>query len=106
VESALLRRLAQVPDRRARGGLRHPLAVVPVLTACATLVVGGDRVAAIWQWAARSPQDKLARIGARWDPLTGRYLVSIGAATGWTAAAGGPHAQYAAELSRRAKSGD
>ncbi|MFB7186940.1 ISAs1 family transposase [Streptomyces sp. NPDC056230] len=75
VESALLRRLAQVPDRRARRGLRHPLVVVLVLTACATLVVGGDCVAAIWQWAARSPQDKLARIGARRDPLTGRYLV-------------------------------
>ncbi|MFJ1550656.1 transposase family protein [Streptomyces sp. NPDC088246] len=67
--------MAQMPDRRARRGLRHPLVVVLVLTACATLVVGGDCVAAIWQWAARSPQDKLARIGARRDPLTGRYLV-------------------------------
>ncbi|MGW5433629.1 transposase family protein [Streptomyces sp. NPDC004059] len=56
VESALLRRLAQVPDRRARRGLRHPLVVVLVLTACAMLVVGGDCVAAIWQWAARSPR--------------------------------------------------
>ncbi|WP_433359586.1 hypothetical protein [Streptosporangium sp. CA-115845] len=26
------------------------------LAACATLVVGGDSVVAIWQWAARSPQ--------------------------------------------------
>ncbi|MGY5060820.1 hypothetical protein ACWDFR_43355 [Streptomyces sp. 900105755] len=29
--------------------------------------------------------------------------VSIGAATGWAAAAGGPRAKYAAELSRRSK---
>ncbi|MQY39802.1 hypothetical protein SRB17_78300 [Streptomyces sp. RB17] len=32
--------------------------------------------------------------------------VSIGAATGWAAAAGDPRAQYAADLSRRSKSGD
>jgi hypothetical protein len=32
--------------------------------------------------------------------------ISIGAATGWAAAAGAPSAQYAAELSRRSKSGD
>jgi hypothetical protein len=30
-----------------------------VLTACATLVVGNDSVAAIWQWAARTSQDVL-----------------------------------------------
>ncbi|WP_329375151.1 hypothetical protein [Streptomyces sp. NBC_01483] len=31
--------------------------------------------------------------------------VSVGAATGWAAASGNPRAQYAAELSRRSKSG-
>ncbi|MFF3879469.1 ISAs1 family transposase, partial [Streptomyces sp. NPDC001978] len=51
------------------------LVVILVLTACATLVVGGDSMTAIWQWAARAPQAKLARIGARYDPLTGQYLV-------------------------------
>jgi predicted transposase YbfD/YdcC len=75
VESALVSRLRQVPDWRAKRGRRHALAVILVLTACATLVVGGDSVAAIWQWAARAPQDKLARIGARRAPLTGRFLV-------------------------------
>jgi hypothetical protein len=75
VESALVSRLRQVPDRRARRGLRHPLAAILTLAACTTLVVGGDSVAAIWQWAARSPQDKLARIGARRDPLTGLFEV-------------------------------
>lgn len=73
-ESALVSRLRQVPDRRAKRGRRHPLVVILVLSACATLVVGGDSVAAIWQWAARAPQPKLARIGARYDPLTDRYL--------------------------------
>jgi predicted transposase YbfD/YdcC len=75
VESALVSRLRQVPDRRAKRGRRHPLVVILVLAACATLVAGGDSVAAIWQWAARAPQAKLAHIGARRDPLTGRYLV-------------------------------
>jgi predicted transposase YbfD/YdcC len=75
VESALMARLGSVPDRRAERGLRHPLLVILVLAACGTLAVGGDSVAAVWQWAARSPQDKLARIGARRDPLTGRFEV-------------------------------
>jgi hypothetical protein len=75
VASSLAQRLAAVPDRRAARGRRHPLAVILVLTACATLVVGNDCVAAIWQWAAGTPQEVLARIGARFDALTGRYLV-------------------------------
>ena len=49
--------------------------VVLALAACATLVVGGDSVTAIWQWAARASQDKLARLGARRHPWTGRFLV-------------------------------
>ncbi|MGI5517633.1 ISAs1 family transposase [Streptomyces sp. CA-106131] len=74
-DSALVSRLRQVPDRRAERGRRHPLVVILVLAACATLVVGGDSVTAIWQWATRAPQIKLARIGARYDPLAGQYLV-------------------------------
>ncbi|MFF3876882.1 transposase family protein, partial [Streptomyces sp. NPDC001978] len=58
-ESALVNRLRKVPDRRAERGRRHPLVVILVvilvLTACATLVVGGDSMTAIWQWAARAP---------------------------------------------------
>jgi hypothetical protein len=54
VMPSLLARLAQVPDRRNRRGRRHPLLVILVLTACATLVPGNDSVAAIWQWAART----------------------------------------------------
>jgi hypothetical protein len=74
-ESALVRRLSQVPDRRRRRGLRHCLVVVLALAACATLVVGSDSVAAIWQWSAGAPQDKLARLGARQDPFTRRFVV-------------------------------
>jgi predicted transposase YbfD/YdcC len=73
--SPLVARLAQVPDPRRLRGLRHPLLVILVLTACATLVTGNDGMTAIRQWAARTPQDVLHRLGARRNPLTGRYLV-------------------------------
>ncbi|MGX6608300.1 ISAs1 family transposase, partial [Micromonosporaceae bacterium Da 78-11] len=75
VVSPLVARLTQVPDPRRLRGLRHPLLVILVLTACATLVTGNDGVTAIRQWAARTPQDVLHRLGARRNPLTGRYLV-------------------------------
>jgi len=75
VVSALVARLAQVPDPRRLRGLRHPLLVILVLTACATLVTGNDGLTAIRQWAAGTPQDVLHRLGARRNPLTGRYLV-------------------------------
>jgi predicted transposase YbfD/YdcC len=75
VSSSLLDRLRQVPDPRRLRGLRHPLLVILVLTACATLVVGNDSVTAIRQWAARTPQDVLHRLGARFNPLRGRYTV-------------------------------
>jgi hypothetical protein len=75
VESALVARLLQVPDLRRRRGLRHRLVLILALTACATLVVGSDSVAAIWQWAARAPQDKLGRLGAQWNPFTRRFVV-------------------------------
>jgi DDE family transposase len=76
-ESSLFARLSQVPDRRKRRGRRHELVVVVVLVlaACATLVVGNDSVSAIWQWSAGTSQEVLARMGARRDPLRGRYLV-------------------------------
>jgi hypothetical protein len=72
--SSLLVRLSQVPDSRKRRGRRHNLVVVLLLAACATLVLGNNSVAAIWQWSAGAPQEVLKRIGARRDPLRGRYL--------------------------------
>ena len=75
VASWLVGRLRQVPDPRRLRGRRHPLLAILVLTACATLVVGNDSVTAIRQWAAGTPQDVLCRIGARYNPLLGRYTV-------------------------------
>lgn len=75
VESALVARLSQVPDLRRRKGLRHRLVVILALTACATLVVGSDSVTAIWQRAAGAPQERLARLGTRWNPFTRRFVV-------------------------------
>jgi hypothetical protein len=71
----LAARLATVPDPRKLRGRRHPLVVILALAACATLVVGNDSVAAIWQWAAGTSQEVLARLGACYDAFTGRYLV-------------------------------
>jgi hypothetical protein len=73
--SSLAQRLASVPDPRAVRGRRHRLVVILVLTACATLVVGNDCVAAIWQWAAGTSQDVLAGVGARFDPVGAENLV-------------------------------
>jgi predicted transposase YbfD/YdcC len=75
LESALVARLSQVRDLRRSKGLRHRLVLILTLTACAMLVVGSDSVAAIWQWAAGAPQEKLARLGARWNPFTRRFVV-------------------------------
>jgi hypothetical protein len=52
-----------------------PLLMILALTACATLVTGNDGVTAIRQWAARTPQDVLDRLGTRRSPLTGRCPV-------------------------------
>jgi predicted transposase YbfD/YdcC len=68
-------RLSQVQDLRRSKGLRHPLVLILALAACATLVVGSDSVTAIWQWAASAPPEKLASLGARWDPFTRRFVV-------------------------------
>lgn len=73
--SSLLTRLSKVVDRRKRRGRRHDLVVILVLAACATLVVGNDSVAAVWQWAAGTSQEVLARLGARRDPWRCRYVV-------------------------------
>jgi predicted transposase YbfD/YdcC len=76
--------LAEIARRDARAGadpagaassLLTRLSLVLALTACAMLVVGNDSVAAIWQWSAGTSHDVLARLGARRDALTGRYLV-------------------------------
>src|SRR5258706_2268812 len=75
VANPLVQRLRRVPDPRRARGRRHPLVVILVLTACATLVVGNDSVTGIGQWLARTPQEVLARLGARFNPWHGRHTI-------------------------------
>ena len=51
-------------DPHALRGRWHRLVVILVLVPCATLVVGSDSMAAIWQWATDTRQEVLVRIGA------------------------------------------
>jgi len=70
----LLAYLATVTDPRARAGRRHPLVAILVLAAAAVLA-GARSIAAIAEWAADAPQPVRAALGARRDPLTGRWVV-------------------------------
>ena len=70
----LLAYLATIPDPRARTGRRHPLVAILGLAAAAVLA-GARSMVAIAEWAADAPQPVLAALGARRDPLTGRFAV-------------------------------
>ncbi|MGW3267073.1 transposase family protein [Streptomyces sp. NPDC001056] len=70
----LLERLAQVPDPRDPRGVRHTLAVVLTLTACAVLT-GATSLLAVGEWIADAPPHVLERLGVRPDPLLPRRLV-------------------------------
>jgi hypothetical protein len=72
-DDGLLARLGRVPDHRKRRGVRHQLASVLAIAACATLS-GARSVAAISEWAADAPQDVLARLGAKYHPARQRYI--------------------------------
>ncbi|MFG2949697.1 ISAs1 family transposase [Streptomyces adustus] len=64
----LLERLAEVPDPRDPRGVRHRLAVVLALTACAVLA-GATSLLAVGEWIADAPAHVLEQVGARRDPL-------------------------------------
>ncbi|MFC1406975.1 MULTISPECIES: transposase family protein [Streptacidiphilus] len=70
----LLERLAQVPDPRNPRGVRHALAVVLALTACAVLA-GATSLLAVGEWIADAPPFVLDRLGVRPDPVLPRQLV-------------------------------
>lgn len=72
-DDGLLDRLGAIPDHRDPRGVRHSLASLLAIAACATLS-GARSVAAIAEWAADAPQRVLARLGARRHPATGRYV--------------------------------
>ncbi|WAU78386.1 ISAs1 family transposase (plasmid) [Streptomyces sp. Qhu-G9] len=64
----LLDRLAEVPDPRDPRGVRHALAAVLALTACAVLA-GATSVLAVSEWIADAPPHILQRLDIRLDPL-------------------------------------
>jgi predicted transposase YbfD/YdcC len=70
----LLAYLATVNDPRTRAGRRHPLVTILAIAAAAVLT-GARSIAAIAEWAADTPQPVRAALGARRDPLTGRWTV-------------------------------
>ncbi|MGW2207315.1 ISAs1 family transposase [Streptomyces sp. NPDC001774] len=63
--------LDEVPDPRARRGVRYPWPAL-LAAAAAAVVAGAASMAAIGEWVADAPQRVLARLGFRPDPLTGR----------------------------------
>ncbi|SCF73790.1 transposase family protein [Streptomyces sp. Ncost-T10-10d] len=65
---SFLKRLAEVPDPRDPRGVRHRLAVVLALTACAVLA-GATSLLAVGEWIADAPAHVLEQVGARPDPL-------------------------------------
>ena len=75
-DPGLLERLASVPDPRGRQGRRYLLATLLALGACAMSAAGHDSVTAIAEWGRRADQETLARLGAPFDPMAGRYQSS------------------------------
>ena len=72
-DPGLVERLAQVPDPRGRQGRRYRLATLLALGVCAMSAPGHDSVTAIAEWGRRAGQEVLARLGAPFDPIAGRY---------------------------------
>ncbi|MFD8209649.1 ISAs1 family transposase [Streptomyces sp. NPDC059695] len=70
----LLERLAEVPDPRDPCGVRHRLAVVLALTACAVLA-GATSLLAVAEWIADAPAHVLEQVGTRPDPLLPRRVL-------------------------------
>jgi predicted transposase YbfD/YdcC len=70
----LLARLQAVPDPRSPQGRRYRLATLLAIGVCALSTPGYDSLTAVAEWARRAGQDVLARLGAPFDPWSGRYL--------------------------------
>lgn len=69
----LLQCLAAVDDPRDRRGRRHELTAVLGM-AVAAVLAGARSCYAIGQWVADAGQRTLKTLGARQDPVTGRYV--------------------------------
>ncbi|MFJ8493717.1 transposase family protein [Streptomyces sp. NPDC094038] len=70
----LLKRLAEVPNPRDPRGVRHRLAVVLALTACAVLS-GATSLLAVGEWIADAPAYVLEQVGADPDPYLPRRVL-------------------------------
>jgi predicted transposase YbfD/YdcC len=70
----LLARLEAVPDPRSARGRRYRLATLLAIGVCALSTPGYDSLTAVAEWARRADQGVLARLGAPFDPWSGRYL--------------------------------
>jgi predicted transposase YbfD/YdcC len=73
-DRGLLARLEAVPDPRSPRGRRYRLATLLAIGVCALSTPGYDSLTAVAEWARRAGQDVLARLGAPFDPWSGRYL--------------------------------
>ena len=72
-DGGLLGALAGLTDPRKKRGIRHQVA--PILTMAAAATLAGNRsFRSVADWVVDLPQDALARLGARRDPLTSRYI--------------------------------
>jgi hypothetical protein len=69
----LVTALSQVPDPRDARGVRHSAGSVLSL-AVAAVLAGSRSFYAIGQWIAGAGQKTLRTLGARRDPVTGRYV--------------------------------
>ncbi|MFE1855544.1 ISAs1 family transposase [Streptomyces sp. NPDC002387] len=70
--AGLRKYLIEVPDPRARRGIRHPWTAL-LAAAAAAVLSGAVSITAIGEWVADAPQRVLALLGFRPDPLTGRF---------------------------------
>jgi hypothetical protein len=64
----LLERLSAIPDPCDPRGVRHALAAMLALVACAVLT-GATSLPAVGEWIADTPPHVLKRVGVRLDPL-------------------------------------
>jgi hypothetical protein len=72
-DGGLLWVLEGLTDPRKKRGIRHKVATILTMVAAATLA-GHRSFRAVADWVVDLPQDALARLGARREPLTGRYI--------------------------------
>jgi Domain of unknown function (DUF4338)/DDE_Tnp_1-associated len=72
--ASLLEALEQVTDPRARRGIRHSIASTLAMVVAAGLSGSGRSFRSAGDFVADLPQDALARLGARFHPVKGRYI--------------------------------